>query len=87
MALAIFDLDETLIAGDSDHAWGEFISKLGLVDAEQYRKQNNLFYQQYLNGTLDVDPYLAFSCEPLTRMELTTLKQLHQQKSLARTIF
>ena len=79
MALAIFDLDETLIAGDSDHAWGEFISKLGLVDAEQYRKQNNLFYQQYLNGTLDVDAYLAFSCEPLTRIELTTLKQLHQQ--------
>lgn len=79
MALAIFDLDETLIAGDSDHAWGEFISKQGLVDADQYRKQNNQFYQQYLNGTLDVEAYLAFSCEPLTRIKLATLKQLHQQ--------
>jgi HAD superfamily hydrolase (TIGR01490 family) len=79
MALAIFDLDETLIAGDSDHAWGEFISSLGLVDADQYRKQNNRFYQQYLNGTLDVEAYLAFSCEPLTRIKLASLKQLHQQ--------
>jgi HAD superfamily hydrolase (TIGR01490 family) len=79
MALTIFDLDETLIAGDSDHAWGEFISKLGLVDAYQYRQQNNLFYQQYLNGTLDVDAYLTFSCEPLSRIKLATLKQLHQQ--------
>ena len=79
MALTIFDLDETLIAGDSDHAWGEFISKLGLVDAHQYQQQNNLFYQQYLNGTLDVDAYLAFSCEPLSRIKLATLRQLHQQ--------
>ena len=79
MALAIFDLDETLIAGDSDHAWGEFISNLGLVDADQYRKQNNEFYQQYLNGTLDVEAYLAFACEPLTRIKLASLKQLHQQ--------
>ena len=55
MALTIFDLDETLIAGDSDHAWGEFISKLGLVDAYQYRQQNNLFYQQYLNYENKVD--------------------------------
>jgi HAD superfamily hydrolase (TIGR01490 family) len=79
MALTIFDLDETLIAGDSDHAWGEFISELGLVDGHQYRKQNNLFYQQYCNGTLDVDAYLAFACEPLTKIKLATLRQLHQR--------
>ncbi len=65
MALAIFDLDNTLLAGDSDHAWGEFLVDAGLVDTESYRKQNDQFYQDYLNGELDVMRYQQFALAPL----------------------
>lgn len=67
MTLAIFDLDETLISIDSDHAWGEFLVDQGLVDANQFRERNNHFYRQYKQGVLDVDAYLKFTCEILTR--------------------
>ncbi|WP_250656625.1 HAD family hydrolase [Alkalimarinus coralli] len=65
MTLAIFDLDNTLIAGDSDHAWGQFLSDKGIVDAEEYRKANDQFYQDYLDGKLDMTRYLEFSLAPL----------------------
>ncbi|MGE4493205.1 MAG: haloacid dehalogenase-like hydrolase, partial [Syntrophotalea sp.] len=45
MALAIFDLDNTLIAGDSDYSWGEFLVQQGKVDADQYREMNEQFYR------------------------------------------
>ena len=57
MTLAIFDLDNTLIAGDSDHAWGQFLADKGIVDADLYQKANDQFYQDYLNGTLDTVSY------------------------------
>lgn len=79
MALAIFDLDNTLIGGDSDHAWGEFLVREGLVDAEQFRKANDYFYEQYLAGALDAHAHLAFVLEPLTRFSLEELDGLHQQ--------
>lgn len=60
MSLAIFDLDNTLLMGDSDHAWGEFLVTQGLVNADQYRKTNDYFYQQYQLGTLDVIAYQTF---------------------------
>ncbi len=60
MSLAIFDLDNTLLRGDSDHAWGEFLVAQGLVDAEQYRKMNDYFYRQYQLGSLDVVAYQTF---------------------------
>lgn len=65
MTLAIFDLDNTLLAGDSDHAWGEFLVEEGIVDAEAYRKANDRFYQEYLNGELDILNYLGFALAPL----------------------
>ena len=52
MTLAIFDLDNTLLAGDSDHAWGEFLVEEGMVDAEEYKRANDRFYQEYLNENL-----------------------------------
>lgn len=79
MSLAIFDLDNTLIAGDSDHSWGEFIVEQGLVDAEHYRAENDRFYREYENGGLDVNEYLRFALEPLTRYSLDELAKLHQQ--------
>lgn len=66
MTLAIFDLDNTLLAGDSDHAWGEFLVEEGIVDAEAYRKANDRFYQEYLNGELDILNYLGFALQPLS---------------------
>jgi len=65
LTLAIFDLDNTLLAGDSDHAWGEFLVEEGIVDAEAYRKANDRFYQEYLNGELDILSYLGFALQPL----------------------
>lgn len=69
MTLAIFDLDNTLLAGDSDHAWGEFLVEEGIVDADVYQKTNDEFYQAYLDGSLDIRRYLSFALQPLARFE------------------
>ncbi len=66
MSLALFDLDNTLIAGDSDHAWGEFLVNKELVDAAEYKKANDHYYLAYQQGTLDIHDYLTFSLKPLT---------------------
>jgi HAD superfamily hydrolase (TIGR01490 family) len=77
--LAIFDLDNTLIAGDSDHSWGEFLVQKNLVDANVYAEANDRFYQQYKAATLDIQEYLAFSLAPLTRYTLNELAAFHQE--------
>ena len=59
--LALFDLDHTLLPLDSDHEFGEFLISQGLADAETYRRRNDGFYQQYCNGTLVLDEYIAFT--------------------------
>ncbi len=79
MALAIFDLDNTLIAGDSDYSWGVFLVEKKLVDAEVYRIANERFYQDYKHGTLDIRAYLEFSLAPLTRFNQDELQQLHRE--------
>lgn len=79
MSLAIFDLDNTLIAGDSDHAWGDFLVEKGHVDAEAFGKANDRFYQEYLNGTLDIRAYQEFVLEPLSKLPMTTLDQWHRE--------
>ncbi|KAB7623034.1 HAD family hydrolase [Alkalilimnicola sp. S0819] len=65
MALAIFDLDNTLLAGDSDHLWGEFLVEQGAVDAASYRDANERFYRDYQQGTLDIHAFLEFALRPL----------------------
>jgi len=79
MALAIFDLDNTLIAGDSDHSWGAFLVTQNIVDRQLYKEMNDKFYADYESGCLDIFAYLAFSVEPLTRLPMKDLQQLHQQ--------
>ena len=79
MALAIFDLDNTLIAGDSDHSWGEFLVSKGKVDRNHYRAMNDQFYADYQAGQLDIFAYLEFSLEPLTRISQTERHKLHKQ--------
>jgi phosphoserine phosphatase len=51
LPLAIFDLDNTLIAGDSDHRWGEFLCATGRVDADSFARENDAFYMAYQQGT------------------------------------
>jgi HAD superfamily hydrolase (TIGR01490 family) len=66
MRLAIFDLDHTLLAGDSDFLWGQFLCQRGIVDPEHYARENLRFYREYQAGTLDIHAFCAFSFQPLT---------------------
>lgn len=78
MTLAIFDLDGTLLNGDSDYTWGQFLVEKGLVDTQVYKEANDKFFKQYQSGTLDIYEYLAFSLAPLTQFSNTELTALHQ---------
>jgi len=77
--LAIFDLDNTLLGGDSDHAWGEFLCRIGAVDEAAYQAANDRFYRQYQQGTLDINEFLAFALRPLSQHSLTQLELWHRQ--------
>ena len=79
MALAIFDLDHTLIAGDSDHSWGEFLCAEGLVDAQRFSHDNDRFYQDYQEGRLDIYAYLRFALAPLAGRSVEEVAKLQRQ--------
>ncbi len=79
MALAIFDLDKTLINGDSDFLWGEFMSEIGAVDSNTYQVKNQYFFDQYALGKLDINEYLEFCLEPLSQNSITTLNDWHKR--------
>lgn len=76
MTLAIFDLDNTLLHGDSDHGWGEFIISKGLVDADAYRKKNDSFYDDYLRGKLDIYAYQNFCLGQIAQFPAEQLEEL-----------
>ncbi len=78
LSLAIFDLDNTLLAGDSDHAWGQYLVDQGIVDAETYKKANDRFMQEYLDGQLDMNQYLEFSLAPLAAHPMDDLLRWRQ---------
>lgn len=79
MALALFDLDNTLLGGDSDYLWGQFLIELGVVDADIQERENQRFYEDYKNGALDIDAFLAFQLAPLAQHPRATLDQWHRQ--------
>ncbi|WP_321323033.1 HAD family hydrolase [Thiomicrorhabdus sp.] len=79
MALAIFDLDNTLIGNDSDFLWGEFLVKNGHVDAKEFAKQNAQFYEDYKAGTLDIIAYQRFALKPLGEQSAETLAKWHKE--------
>ena len=79
MGLALFDLDNTLIAGDSDHLWGDFLVAEGLVDATTHKALNEHYYQQYQQGLLDINEYLSFALGPMTGMTPETLSVLQEK--------
>lgn len=65
LALTIFDLDNTLLGGDSDYLWGEFLIEQGVVDEVSYERENQRFYLEYRQGTLDILEFLNFQLRPL----------------------
>ena len=79
MALAIFDLDNTLLKGDSDHRWGEYMCASGRVDAEQFARQNDKFYADYAAGSLDIYAYLRFALSPIAGMSVADVEPLQQE--------
>jgi len=79
MALAIFDLDNTLLGGDSDYLWGEFLVENNIVDGIAHQQKNQDFYDQYLAGTMDIFEFLAFQLKPLADNSLEDLYQWREQ--------
>jgi HAD superfamily hydrolase (TIGR01490 family) len=73
MTLAIFDLDNTLLAGDSDYLWGEFLVEKGVVDGSAYKQENARFYQEYKAGRLDIFEFQRFSLRPLRNNTMENL--------------
>lgn len=79
MSLAIFDLDNTLLSTDSDHAWGEFLLEQGAVDEASYREANDRFKADYDAGRLDMMAFLAVALKPLADNSPEQLAAWHQQ--------
>jgi len=77
--LVLFDLDNTLLAGDSDFEWAQFLIEEGALDAEVYSARNEEFYQQYKAGTLDILEFLDFQLKPLSRHPRSVLELWHRE--------
>ncbi len=77
--LALFDLDNTLLAGDSDHAWGEFLIAKNLVEESRHRAENDNFYRQYQEGELDIHAYVKFTLSPILNYSEEQRAQLHRE--------
>ena len=85
MKLALFDLDGTLLPGDSDHAFGEFLIALGLADGTAYRRRNDAFYVDYQQGRLDIADYVDFCTAPWRQRDGAELAAL-QARFIAEVI-
>ncbi len=79
MKLALFDLDNTLLAGDSDFEWAQFLINRGVLDREVYEARNQAFYDQYKAGTLDIHEFLDFQLRPLARHPRAQLDAWHAE--------
>lgn len=79
MTLVLFDLDNTLLAGDSDFEWAQFLIEQGVLDREVYEARNQNFYDQYKAGTLDIFEFLNFQLKPLSRHPRTVLEAWHRE--------
>jgi HAD superfamily hydrolase (TIGR01490 family) len=79
LALAIFDLDNTLLNGDSDYLWGVFLAEKGIVDGDYYERENDRFYQEYKEGRLDIFEFLRFSLRPLSENDPEDLRLWHEE--------
>ncbi len=75
--LALFDLDNTLLAGDSDYNWSLFLISEGLLDAKTHHERNEQFYADYKNGCLNIVEFLKFQLQPLSQHKKSFLDELH----------
>lgn len=79
MDLVLFDLDNTLLAGDSDFEWAQFLIAQGVLDREVYEARNLAFFEQYKAGTLDIHAFLDFQLAPLARHDRAELDRWHAE--------
>jgi HAD superfamily hydrolase (TIGR01490 family) len=84
MRLALFDLDNTLLAGDSDYEWGQFLVDRGVLERAEYEEQNRAYYEQYVAGTLDIHEFLGFALRPLAAHPPADLARWHGEFMAAR---
>ncbi len=86
MNLALFDLDNTLLAGDSDFQWAQFLIERGALDRELHESRNLEFYEQYKAGTLDIHEFLDFQLKPLARHSRNQLDVWHSEFMIKRIL-
>jgi HAD superfamily hydrolase (TIGR01490 family) len=86
MLLVLFDLDNTLLAGDSDFEWAQFLIAKGVLDHEVHEAANREFFEQYKAGTLDIHKFLDFQLKPLTHYSRTQLDNWHREFMTSRIL-
>jgi HAD superfamily hydrolase (TIGR01490 family) len=86
MRLALFDLDNTLLTGDSDYEWGQFLVDRGILERKSYEAQNRAYYDQYVAGTLDIHEFLGFALRPLASHARQDLDRWHGEFMAARIV-
>ena len=79
MNIVLFDLDNTLIQGDSDYEWGNYLVENNYVDPKSYKEKNNMFFEEYKKGTLCPREFALFSYEPLTRYDYNVLLSIREK--------
>ncbi len=79
MRLTLFDLDNTLLACDSDYEWGQFLVDRGVLERAAYEAQNRAYYDQYVAGTLDIHEFLGFALRPLAEHTPEELARWHKE--------
>lgn len=79
MKLALFDLDNTLLSGDSDYEWGRFLAARGAIDGADYEAKNLEYYRRYQAGSLDIHEFLAFALAPLAAHPRWQLDAWHRE--------
>ena len=79
MRLALFDLDNTLLAGDSDYEWAQYLIDQGVLERDEYEARNNEFFEQYKAGVLDIYEFLDFQLKPLAQHPRSTLDEWHRE--------
>jgi phosphoserine phosphatase len=78
MRIALFDLDNTLLAGDSDYEWAQYLIEAGVLERQTYEARNQAFYEQYKAGVLDIREFLDFQLQPLAQYPRATLDEWHR---------
>ena len=79
MNLALFDLDNTILNGDSDHGWGVYLAEIGAVDAHEHREAQDEFYRQYVAGELDILEFCRYQFKVLCEHSPEQLKLWHNE--------